>query len=435
MNRLAVSSPEHANELIDPNEFVQLVRRALVLLYDYPRLQMLPLAELLVGDQPPSARGVALHHLLLDAIEELKPASPDITNPAVRRYQYLYLRYVDVRSIVDVASVLCISLRQARRDHHEALHMLASRLYERYQVRYQERVRSADLLPQPVEPTLVTEVERIELSDRPRHTTCDEVVASVLETLAPLAATRAVVLRQLPTAEPGVTPVDRALVRQILINAVGYTLSVVHQSEVVIASSARPHSIEIRIQFRAAGPAREPMTTTPRLAVCRHLLSLVDGDLRLHHSADGCQVQIVLPGTTPATILVVDDNPDVRQLFRRYLAGSHYRVVEASNFDDALDAARTVQPHVLILDVMLPVRDGWELLQRLKHDAHCAHIPVIVCSVLHERDLAFALGAADVLAKPVMQQSLLMAIARQLERRPPRPHQAHAEDTASPPAR
>ena len=98
-------------------------------------------------------------------------------------------------------------------------------------------------------------------------------------------------------------------------------------------------------------------------------------------------------------------------LFRRFLDGI-YEVVEATSSEQALHLARTVRPRVITLDVMMPSQDGWEILQTIKHDPITENIPVIICSVLRERELALSLGAADCLAKPVTGPQLVSALHR-----------------------
>jgi CheY-like chemotaxis protein len=108
----------------------------------------------------------------------------------------------------------------------------------------------------------------------------------------------------------------------------------------------------------------------------------------------------------------VEDNPQVVQLFRRYLHGSIYRLLHVPDPDVLVQRAGEEQPAVITLDVMMPRRDGWELLQALKVRPETRDIPVLVCSVLRDRELALALGAADFLPKPITQHTLLAALNR-----------------------
>ncbi|HUX86170.1 MAG TPA: response regulator, partial [Chloroflexota bacterium] len=117
-------------------------------------------------------------------------------------------------------------------------------------------------------------------------------------------------------------------------------------------------------------------------------------------------------------ILLIDDNPYVGNLFRRMLATSHYDLVHARTASRALSMARETPPQGIILDVVMPTRDGWEILTALKLDRRTAAIPVIVCSVLPDRELALSLGASDFLAKPVTRATLRTALDRALQSRP-----------------
>src|SRR5690606_31210218 len=117
-----------------------------------------------------------------------------------------------------------------------------------------------------------------------------------------------------------------------------------------------------------------------------------------------------LPQRAYATVLVVDDNQDLLELFRRYLAGRPYQVVGATGVDEGLAQVRRSPPDVVVLDLMMPGRDGWEVLRALREEPALRHLPVIVCSVLYEPELAHALGAQRVLKKPVHAAELIAAL-------------------------
>jgi CheY-like chemotaxis protein len=99
-------------------------------------------------------------------------------------------------------------------------------------------------------------------------------------------------------------------------------------------------------------------------------------------------------------------------MFRRYLERTNLKVVGVKEPEEVLPLARQLQPQVITLDVMMPTIDGWEILQALQTDPETQHIPVIVCSVWDEPELAYSLGAVDFLRKPISQKDLLDALAR-----------------------
>lgn len=125
--------------------------------------------------------------------------------------------------------------------------------------------------------------------------------------------------------------------------------------------------------------------------------------------------------TTPCpaprnAILVVEDNPQAAKLLSLSLAQAGYEVLVAANGITALELASRCQPKAITLDILLPDRDGWEVLAELKASPHTRNIPVLIVSVLDQQALGFQLGAADYLVKPVERSALLHALKRCLAR-------------------
>jgi len=119
------------------------------------------------------------------------------------------------------------------------------------------------------------------------------------------------------------------------------------------------------------------------------------------------------PATGPGpTVVVVEDDRRSFDLLRAYLEAAGVRVVGARDGEEGLDTVRRLSPAGVILDILLPGIDGWEVLARLKADPRTAPIPVIVVSLLDERGRGFALGAAEYLVKPVGKEQLLAAVYR-----------------------
>jgi signal transduction histidine kinase/CheY-like chemotaxis protein len=112
------------------------------------------------------------------------------------------------------------------------------------------------------------------------------------------------------------------------------------------------------------------------------------------------------------TVLVVEDDPHSVELLTVYLEGAGYRVAVARDGVDGLELARRVRPRAVVLDILLPRVDGWDLLTRLKADPATADSPVVVVSMLDERGKGLALGAVEYLVKPVGREELLEALER-----------------------
>ena len=118
------------------------------------------------------------------------------------------------------------------------------------------------------------------------------------------------------------------------------------------------------------------------------------------------------------TVLVIDDDPDVRDLMSRLLAKEGFGVVLACDGPEGLARARQVRPTVITLDVVMPGVDGWGTLAALKSDPDLSDIPVVMVTMTEDRRTAYALGACDYLVKPVDPGRLARLLKRHSANRP-----------------
>jgi len=105
-------------------------------------------------------------------------------------------------------------------------------------------------------------------------------------------------------------------------------------------------------------------------------------------------------------VLVIDDDKVARDLFRNYLKRLGYDVHVATGGDEGLRLARQLHPDAITLDVMMPGMDGWMVLSALKTDPKLSNIPVIIVSIVEDKQLGYSLGASDYLIKPVNRDQL-----------------------------
>jgi len=110
--------------------------------------------------------------------------------------------------------------------------------------------------------------------------------------------------------------------------------------------------------------------------------------------------------TAATTVLVIDDDPAVHDLMRRSLEKDGFRVETAAEGKAGLELAKQLQPAVITLDVMMPHLDGWSVLTALKADPATADIPVIMMTIVDDKQMGFALGADDYFTKPIDFQRL-----------------------------
>jgi PAS domain S-box-containing protein len=112
------------------------------------------------------------------------------------------------------------------------------------------------------------------------------------------------------------------------------------------------------------------------------------------------------------TVLVIDDDPTARDLVERLLIKEGFRAETASSGPEGLEMARRLRPTVITLDVMMPQMDGWTVLETLKNDPELCDIPVVMLTIVDNKNLGFTLGASDYLTKPVERDRLSMVLGK-----------------------
>ena len=123
------------------------------------------------------------------------------------------------------------------------------------------------------------------------------------------------------------------------------------------------------------------------------------------------QPLMLKPGTEGQMVLVIDDDPAVRDLLKRHLDALGYRVTLAAGGEEGLRTAREIKPDVITLDLLMPGMDGWRVLSALKGTPELASIPVVVASIVEDRNTGYALGASDYLTKPIKRDELERVLA------------------------
>jgi len=179
------------------------------------------------------------------------------------------------------------------------------------------------------------------------------------------------------------------------------------------------------------------------LAISRRFCELLGGDLTLHSKAgEGSTFTIRIPATLPETksqllqgeietetesraepgnlckieaedtILVIDDDPEAREIIERFLVKDGFNVVTAGSGEQGLRLAHESQPVAITLDVMMSGMDGWSVLRVLKADPELHKIPVIMLTMIDDRTRGYSLGAVDYLTKPVDRELLRKTLSR-----------------------
>ena len=177
-----------------------------------------------------------------------------------------------------------------------------------------------------------------------------------------------------------------------------------------------------------SSPTRKVGGTGLGLSICRRMIELHGGRIWAESEiGHGSNFSFTLPvyqkeappvpetgQAAPPTVLVVEDDQGLVGLYRRYLEPHGYKVVAVDKSTDTLSRTAIHRPVAILLDVIMPNQDGWQVLTSLKENEATRLIPVIVCTIVSDRERAMRLGAADYLNKPILEGDLLQALERVL---------------------
>lgn len=385
-----------------PADFEQQAHDCLTHLYDITRLQQLPLVTQLLPDTPAIQRGQAFRRLIFKLLESLAPPTEtDIRSKEARVYHIIMWRYIDGLAPLEIGDRLALSERQFYREHRRAVETMTYLLWDQL---------TAAATDSPAEMSVQSELQRV--AARAEHATLDpaELCASVIEATHSLALARQVevITRQ---AEPlTALPLNAPIARQLLIVLMYQVLRRQTAGEpVILACETPPDALIITVELCTT----EWHDLQHRLAdhaTFQELLRTLNATLDYAQLDDGFELMLTVP-VAPQVVLIIDDNPDAISLLQRYLNGV-YPSVAARQGEAGVQMARTLHPWIIVLDIMLPTMDGWEVLQNLKNHPATRSIPVLVCSVLDTPDMALDLGADGFLKKPPDQDEFLATLAR-----------------------
>lgn len=170
-----------------------------------------------------------------------------------------------------------------------------------------------------------------------------------------------------------------------------------------------------------------PRRTDLGFAVTRHLVEMMGGEIEvtselgkgsrftvrlpavvqsIQQIAASNQTEEVLVLEEGSVVLIIDDDEEIRKVLYKYLTKLGYQVETADNGELGIKLARNLLPDVIILDVLMPKMDGWEVLSHLKASSELAHIPVVILSVIEDKNMGYSLGASDYLVKPITREEL-----------------------------
>ncbi len=318
----------------------------------------------------------------------------------------------------------------------------------------------------------LSKIESGKLKLEPKAVDPRELFAGIRQLFLPETQRKGLELRlEIDPELPAGLVLDEIRLRQILFNLVGNAVKFTHAGSIVIAAGQRRggagrDTIEFAFSVRDTGigiPSDQHQSIFEAfqqrkdqshaqyggsglgLTISKRLAEAMGGRITVaSEPGQGSTFEVVLdnvrvsaapppgppalagaaPRFAPARILVVDDVKLNRLLLRHFLSDPAFRLEEAVHGQEALEAVGRQRPDLILLDMVMPVMDGAELMRRLKADPALARIPIIVVSASalpEEEAKARAAGCDGYLRKPVNKDELLREMARFLKRREPGP--------------
>ena len=275
-----------------------------------------------------------------------------------------------------------------------------------------------------------------------------DIINSVMSTVAGLIKDRPIQIHKEIAADLPVVRADPLKVRQILINLLSNAAKFTEEGVITLRANASADARgmpELRIEVQDTGPGinikdqaklflpfsqvdgsptRKTGGSGLGLSICRHLVDMHGGQIGLT-SVEGqgstfyftlpmqpirkATGSLALPPEAPL-VLAIDDERQILNLYERYLHNHGYRVLGISDPTRAVEAARLNKPVAITLDVIMPGKDGWQVLSALKSDPATRDIPVILCTISTEQEKGLRLGASEYLMKPILEEDLVQAL-------------------------
>lgn len=302
----------------------------------------------------------------------------------------------------------------------------------------------------------LSKVEAGRMEVHPTSFAVEPLIAECLRMVEPLVKKEGLQLTQSVGANLPLIVTDRDRLQQILVNLLSNAVKFTEQGTITVMAHCHDAQISIAVADTGIGIPQDALErifeefqqvdssstrqyggTGLGLSISRHFARLLGGSLTLQSTVGvGSTFTISLPlryevatasSSVTATfspedtiaiakshkvVLAIDDDPNVIDLLRENLSEAGYVIIGAENGNAGLQKARGLKPFAIILDIMMPQQDGWQMLHELKSDALTRAIPIIVLSIVDNKELAYRLGAFECLLKPLDREVMLAVLAR-----------------------
>ena len=320
-------------------------------------------------------------------------------------------------------------------------------LEKRQQENLEKVVQSANLLLQLISDILdLSKIEAGRIDIVKQYFSVDELVKNCLNTTVPL------LKPGVELSTPGITDArfysDPDRLRQILANLLSNAAKFTEVGTITVSAQCDDCQLVVAVRDTGIGIPEKALETifdefrqaeesTTRkyggtglgLSISRQLARLLGGDITVQSKMEsGSEFRVAIPaatGTDPKEviestvgvpiegkhrILAIDDDPDVLSLLSQEMQDEGYSVIGVTNPQEGIRKARELKPHVVTVDIRMPEMSGWEVITELKSDRATRDIPIVVVSIVDNKQMGFRLGADEYLVKPFDKDTLLRVI-------------------------
>jgi len=301
----------------------------------------------------------------------------------------------------------------------------------------------------------LSKIEAGRMEVHPVSIKLEELVDVCLRTVEPMIKSERLRLVKEIEADLPLLHTDQDKLRQILVNLLSNAVKFAAEGSVTVTARRGDGQVMIAVadtgigiaednlelifeEFRQVDSsiARKYSGTGLGLSISRRLARLLGGDITVQSTVGvGSTFTVTIPlgydsaqpalsSTIPPrreeladqpeadkVVLAIDDDPDVIYLLRENLAEAGYRVIGALSGKEGLQKARELRPLAIILDILMPHKDGWQILHELKANPVTRDISVIVLSIVDNKELGYRLGAFDYLVKPFDREAILAVLS------------------------
>lgn len=354
---------------------------------------------------------VCVRGRIVDAIRSmhLENDSPPATKSRLI-HGVLEYHFVQALSQEKTAEILGISARHLRRLQQEAIYALALHLWTKRFGAAGENVQEiggdAKLeIDTTWRDAFLHEIGLLQAKFPGVSSNLQDVFQKVREMAGYLVEESSLRIEILPVEDHLEIPIHPNILRQVILNVIEQFSQ--NSSIQTVEIAARSENEQVIVSFSTCQP--EGLFAVD-FSMSEDLMKELGAEAKVRLAPERCSLELVFARAQKIKVLVIDDNPDVVRLYRRYTANTRYEIAHLSSGDNLLGQIDLQKPNIIVMDILLPGFDGWDLLMQLNNFHLTRKVPVVICSVMGNEHVARSLGASFYIPKPVEKKAFLEAL-------------------------